>query len=45
MSGTAPAIGVVERDGAVTIIAGPCSVESREQVREVAAACASSASA
>jgi 3-deoxy-7-phosphoheptulonate synthase len=36
----APAIGAVERDGAVTIIAGPCSVESREQVREVAAACA-----
>ncbi len=27
----------VERDGAVTIIAGPCSVESREQMREVAA--------
>jgi len=40
MSGTAPGIGAVERDGAVTIIAGPCSVESREQVREVAAACA-----
>jgi len=37
---TAPAIGAIERDGAVTIIAGPCSVESREQVREVAAACA-----
>lgn len=28
---------VVERDGAVTIIAGPCSVESREQMHEVAA--------
>ena len=33
----APAIGAVERDGGVTIIAGPCSVESREQMREVAA--------
>ena len=32
--------GPVVRDGAVTIIAGPCSVESREQVGEVAAACA-----
>ena len=32
----APAIGAVERDGACTIIAGPCSVESREQMREVA---------
>ncbi|MGB4592368.1 MAG: 3-deoxy-7-phosphoheptulonate synthase [Coriobacteriia bacterium] len=31
------AIGAVERDGAVTIIAGPCSVESREQMHEVAA--------
>jgi len=30
----------VERDGAVTIIAGPCSVESREQMREVASVCA-----
>ena len=35
--GAHPAIGAVERDGAVTIIAGPCSVESREQMREVAA--------
>lgn len=26
----------IERDGAVTLIAGPCSVESREQMREVA---------
>jgi 3-deoxy-7-phosphoheptulonate synthase len=34
---TAPAIGAVTRDGGVTIIAGPCSVESREQMREVAA--------
>jgi len=30
----------VERDGAVTLIAGPCSVESREQMREVASVCA-----
>jgi 3-deoxy-7-phosphoheptulonate synthase len=36
----AAAVGAVERDGAVTIIAGPCSVESREQMLEVAAACA-----
>jgi len=28
----------VVRDGGVTVIAGPCSVESREQMREVAAA-------
>ncbi|MHB1341243.1 MAG: 3-deoxy-7-phosphoheptulonate synthase [Coriobacteriia bacterium] len=27
----------VERDGAITIIAGPCSVESRDQMHEVAA--------
>lgn len=33
----APAIGAVERDGGMTIIAGPCSVESPEQMREVAA--------
>ena len=30
----------VLRDGDITIIAGPCSVESREQMHEVAAACA-----
>jgi 3-deoxy-7-phosphoheptulonate synthase len=30
----------VTRDGPVTMIAGPCSVESREQIMEVAAACA-----
>ncbi|MDZ4180422.1 MAG: 3-deoxy-7-phosphoheptulonate synthase [Coriobacteriia bacterium] len=30
-------VGAVQRDGGVTIIAGPCSVESREQMREVAA--------
>lgn len=35
--GGAPAIGAVERDAGITIIAGPCSVESREQMREVAA--------
>ena len=33
----APAIGAVARDGGMTIIAGPCSVESREQMHEVAA--------
>ena len=33
----APAIGAVARDEGMTIIAGPCSVESREQMREVAA--------
>ena len=36
----AEAANPVERDGGVTIIAGPCSVESREQMDEVAAACA-----
>ena len=30
----------VKRDGPVTMIAGPCSVESRDQIMEVAAACA-----
>ena len=33
----ASAIGAVARDSGMTIIAGPCSVESREQMREVAA--------
>ena len=33
----AAAIGAVTRDTGVTVIAGPCSVESREQMREVAA--------
>lgn len=33
----APAIGAVQRDSTCTVIAGPCSVESREQMREVAA--------
>lgn len=40
VSGTSHAVGVIERDGPVTIIAGPCSVESRDQVRAVAAVCA-----
>lgn len=40
MSLHASAGGPIVRDGDVTIIAGPCSVESREQMREVAAACA-----
>ncbi len=40
MSAETMAGGPIVRDGDVTIIAGPCSVESREQVREVAAACA-----
>jgi len=40
MSPEAAAAGSIVRDGDVTIIAGPCSVESREQMREVAAACA-----
>lgn len=37
MSAQGGAVPAVERDGGVTIIAGPCSVESREQMREVAA--------
>lgn len=32
--------GAVERDGRITLIAGPCSIESREQIMEVAAVCA-----
>ena len=40
MTDQARAVGAVERDGNITLIAGPCSVESREQMREVAAACA-----
>jgi len=35
----AAAVTSVERDGDVTLIAGPCSVESLEQMREVGAAC------
>ena len=37
MAGLAPAIGAVGRDSGMTIIAGPCSVESKEQMHEVAA--------
>jgi 3-deoxy-7-phosphoheptulonate synthase len=40
VSDQARAIGAVQRDGVVTIIAGPCSVESREQMLEVASVCA-----
>lgn len=36
----ADARGAVERDGRITVIAGPCSIESREQTMEVAAVCA-----
>jgi 3-deoxy-7-phosphoheptulonate synthase len=36
----ARAIGAVERDGRITVIAGPCSIESREQIMEVASVCA-----
>ena len=38
MSAEAAAIGAVRRDGPLTVIAGPCSVESREQMDEVGAA-------
>ncbi|MBS3956700.1 MAG: 3-deoxy-7-phosphoheptulonate synthase [Clostridiales bacterium] len=34
--GLARAVGAIARDRGMTIIAGPCSVESREQMREVA---------
>jgi len=37
MADVSGAVGAVTRDGGMTIIAGPCSVESREQMREVAA--------
>jgi len=40
MPGQTPLPCAVTRDGPVTMIAGPCSVESREQIMEVAAACA-----
>jgi len=36
----APAVGPIAPGGPVTIIAGPCSVESRDQIMEVAAVCA-----
>ena len=39
MTGEARGARAVERDGDVTIVAGPCSVESRDQMDEVAAAC------
>lgn len=35
-----PSVTPVLRDGPVTMVAGPCSVESREQIMEVAAVCA-----
>jgi 3-deoxy-7-phosphoheptulonate synthase len=40
MSGDAKAVGAVSRTGPVTIFGGPCSIESREQIHEVAAVCA-----
>jgi 3-deoxy-7-phosphoheptulonate synthase len=40
MAEEARAIGAVTRDGDITMIAGPCSVESRDQIMEVAAAVA-----
>jgi 3-deoxy-7-phosphoheptulonate synthase len=40
MSPDAPAACPVTTGGPVTIVAGPCSIESREQMMEVAAACA-----
>jgi 3-deoxy-7-phosphoheptulonate synthase len=36
----AKAIGAVRRDGPITLIIGPCAIESREQIMEVAAVCA-----
>ena len=40
MTPEAPAAGPIAPGGPVTIIAGPCSVESRDQIMEVAAVCA-----
>jgi 3-deoxy-7-phosphoheptulonate synthase len=40
MSAGAPAAGPVRVGGPITIIAGPCSVESREQIMAVAEVCA-----
>lgn len=34
------AVGTVSRGGPITVIAGPCSIESRDQMMEVAAVCA-----
>lgn len=39
-SDAAAAIGAISRSGPVTLIVGPCSIESRDQIMEVAAACA-----
>jgi 3-deoxy-7-phosphoheptulonate synthase len=39
MSATSAAVPVT-RDGPITVIAGPCAIESRDQIMEVAAACA-----
>jgi 3-deoxy-7-phosphoheptulonate synthase len=36
----ASGVGAVRREGPVTLIIGPCSIESRDQIMEVAAACA-----
>jgi 3-deoxy-7-phosphoheptulonate synthase len=36
----ARAVGAITREGPVTMIAGPCSVEDRDQIMAVAAACA-----
>lgn len=38
--GEAKAIGAVRRGGPITLIIGPCAIESREQIMEVAAVCA-----
>ena len=35
-----PASAPVTRDGPITVIAGPCAIESREQIMQVAAVCA-----
>lgn len=40
VTGEVRAIGAVRRDGDVTLIAGPCSIESREQMMEVASVAA-----
>src|SRR5512140_2982542 len=39
-AGVPRAEGAVQRDGRITLIAGPCSIETREQIMEVAAVCA-----
>jgi 3-deoxy-7-phosphoheptulonate synthase len=36
----ASAVGVVTRGGPITVFAGPCAIESRDQIMEVAAVCA-----